>query len=108
MAQANAQQIQQYVNDRIRVRSEQVRALLNAMKDDKNAIDDIYSGVTGSQSGWVDSRTDGPPSLASANDVLNYNAFITQAIALLDGTSTDGANFAALKTTLLKMCVRPA
>ena len=99
MAEANAEQIQQYVNERVRVRAEQVRALLLGLQDDKAAIDDVYAGLTGSQSGWTDARPDGPPRLAAASDVLAYNTFATDLIADIEAN----ANL----STILALCVRP-
>jgi hypothetical protein len=109
MAQATATQIQQYCNERVRVRAEQIRALINALKDDKIAIDDVYAGLVGSQSGWTDSRTDGPPHLADANTILTYNTFTSALLAVLEGTSSAGdiSNLPGAKTVVLTMCVRP-
>lgn len=98
MPQANDAQMQQYANERVRVRAEQLRAVLLAMKDDKAAIDDIYDRAANGAA-WNDSRTDGPPSLLSSSDMLTYNSYITALIPNIE----DAANWAVI----LSACVRP-
>ena len=85
MAATNIQ-VQQYVNERVRVRAEQLRAVYLAMQDDKAAIDDVYANLSGTPD-WTDNRTDGPPALLEPSDVLAYNAFLTAAIAFFEGDS---------------------
>lgn len=101
MARATDQQVQQYVNERLRVRAEQLRSLLNSLLDDKAAIDDVYehcSGANNVAATWADNRSDGPPHLLGPNDVLAYNAFITALIPNI----RDAADYAAVA----KACVR--
>jgi len=98
---ASDQQVQQFVNERVRVRAEQLRAVLLAMKDDKAAIDDVYDALDPPQNAtWTDQRSDGPPYLLTPADVLAYNAFITAAIAFIEGH----ADWAVVQ----QGCVRPA
>lgn len=99
MAVATDQQVQQFVNERIRVRAEQCRALLTSMLDDKAAIDDVYAACAQANPTWTDNRTDGPPHLLGPQDVLAYNSFITALIPNI----RDAADYAAVK----KACVRP-
>jgi hypothetical protein len=101
MAQASDLQVQQYANERIRVRAEQVRALLNAITDDKNAIGDVYErcNVQGGGTPWSDDRTDGPPKLLDQDDVLAFNTFISDLIAHIEADQQWPAVRAA--------CVRP-
>ena len=73
---ATNQQIQQWANERTRVRAEQIRALLLAMEDDRAAFDDVYAGLTQQGADWTDQRTDGPPNLLTRNDMLGMNSFI--------------------------------
>lgn len=80
MAKATDDQIQRYVNERVRKRSEQIRALLLAMEDDKSAIADVYEALTDAPT-WTDSRQDGPPHILTKDDVLAWNAFITDIIS---------------------------
>lgn len=96
---ANDQQVQQYVNERIRVRAEQCRALLNSLVDDKAAIDEVYAACAAQNPTWTDQRTDGPPALLTPNDVLAYNSFITALIPNI----RDAADYPAVA----KACVRP-
>lgn len=58
MAATDAQ-MQAYCDQRIRVRAEQVRALVNSMRDDKAAIDAAYDRAANGAA-WTDARTDGP------------------------------------------------
>jgi hypothetical protein len=108
MAQANDAQMQQFVNERVRVRAEQFRTLVNACRDDKAAMDDVYDRAVNGAA-WNDNRTDGPPSLANSQDVLTFNAFIDLFLKCIDGTATAqnvidlGANWESFQT----MCVRP-
>lgn len=99
MPLATNQQVQQYVNERIRVRAEQCRALLNALLDDKSAIDDVYANCNSGSSTWTDTRTDGPPHILAPADVLSYNAFITALIPNI----RDAADYPAI----VKACVHP-
>lgn len=102
MPRASDNQVQNYVDQRIRVRAEEIRALLNALVDDKMAMDDIYEHVNGANaiaSTWADGRTDGPPTLATKEDVLEYNALISALIPHI----RDAANWPAV----LSLCVHP-
>lgn len=108
MAEATDQQMQTYSDERIRPRAEQVRALFNAIEDDKVAIDDCYARAVGSGD-WDDNRTDGPPELADESDILTYNTIISVLIKLRDGTATsqEVSDFAAAWSDFQSMCVRP-
>jgi hypothetical protein len=91
--------MQDYCDQRIRVRAEQLRALLAAMQDDKAAIDDVYARAVDANSPWADARTDGPPHLLDRTDVLSYNTFITNLIAAIQNDPQ--------WPVLRKACVRP-
>lgn len=104
-------QVQQYANERIRVRAEQFRALINSCRDDLAAITDVYARANGGDP-WADARTDGPPKLLESTDVLVFNAFITQFLNCIDNTPDAGsdntlfvlhANLAPFQAA----CVRP-
>lgn len=56
-------QVQNYSDSRVRPRAEEIRALYLACKDDKAAIDDVYTALTEQSPTWSDNRTDGPPHL---------------------------------------------
>lgn len=112
---ATDEQMQVYCDARIRVRAEAARSLLNAIRDDRAAIDDVYARAV-SNSGWADARVDGPPHLlqsgdgVSPDDVLNYNAFATALAAIIDGTGSDASNAATLRAcwaVFQRACVRP-
>lgn len=109
-------QVQTYCDQRIRVRAEQARTLVAALRDDRAAIDDVYARAASAEA-WADARTDGPPHLlqagnsASPDDVLNYNAFASALVAILDGTGSDVDNAAAVRScwaVFQRACVRPA
>ena len=79
--------MQTFANERIRPRAEQVRALINALNDDKAAIDDAYDRAVNGAA-WSDNRTDGPPKLLKSSDIPNFNTFITMLLRCLAGTAT--------------------
>ena len=114
MAEATDAQMQAFANERIRVRAEQVRALKNALADDKAAIDDCYARAIGT-SRWNDNRSDGPPHLlqsgngATPDDLLSFNSFADLFAKFLAGgfSSLNEANSAAaLWGVLNRACVR--
>ena len=108
MAVATDQQVQTYANERIRVRAEQFRALVNACRDDKLALEDVYAACVQQNPTWTDNRTDGPPVLLTPQDVLTYNTILFMMLALVDGTLTNEnkAEFAANWATFQQACVR--
>lgn len=85
MAAATNQTFQRFMDERVRVRAEQVRALVLAMEDDKRLIDDVYEAASAQSPTWTDQRTDGPPHLLTTDDLLAYNTFISNAITNLKG-----------------------
>lgn len=118
MPEATDQQMQQYCDQRIRVRAEQSRSLVNALRDDKLAIEDPYSRAVGTGN-WDDNRTDGPPRLLDETAITTYNAIISNLIAVIDGTLVQpGDDLAAVEAKLNQIsanwpvfqaaCVRPA
>lgn len=96
---ATDQQVQTYVDQRVRVRSEQIRALLLSMQDDKNAINDVYAALTQPTPTWKDNRTDGVPHLLTPSDVLAWNTFISDALTSMNGD--------AQLPVVQSACVRP-
>lgn len=108
MAIATDQQVQTYVNERLRVRAEQFRSLVNACRDDKLAIEDVYAHCVQQDPTWEDNRTDGPPTLLSVQDVLVYNTILFMFLALVDGTLTDQnkGEFSVQWPVFQQACVR--
>lgn len=118
---ATDQQMQTFCDQRIRPRAEQLRAVYNAMTDDKASIADEFSRAANGPI-WNDARTDGPPHLlasgpgSSPDDLSNYNAFATALLNLINGTSVangstvaaDAATVHANWSVLMDACVRPA
>lgn len=109
MAIATDQQVQTYVDQRVRPRCEQLRALALSVDDDKATLDDIYAALTQETPTWSDTRTDAPPHLLLPSDVLAWNTFITGVQKLRDGTFadlTEANSFAAQWAVVLAACVR--
>lgn len=103
MAIATDLQVQNYVDQRIRPISEQIRNLVANMNDIKATIDDVYAALQPANNPtWTDTRDDGPPHLMSADDVLAINTIITD---LLDPTTGIAAN--AQYPIVEKACVNP-
>lgn len=95
------QQMQHYADERIRVRAEQFRALIVSCRDDKAAIDAVYERAANGAA-WADSRTDGPPKLLTSQDILVFNAFVSDFIAQVDSGAMHN-NLAVFQAA----CVRP-
>ena len=108
MAQATDEQMQAYADQRIRVRAEQCRALMNALADDQLAIPDIWDRAANG-SAWADNRTDGPPTLLESSDVLSFNIVSALLLKCVAGTAdtNDIASLAANWPTFQAACVRP-
>lgn len=100
MAAATDQQVQQFVNERFRPFAEKLRALYNAAKDNRAALDDVYAALTAESPTWADNRSDGPPHLLAPSDVLAWNSFMSDFVAFVEGN--------AQTPIVLKACVRPA
>lgn len=110
MAVATDQQVQTYVNERLRVRAEQFRSLLASCVDDKASINDIYDACEPvNEATWSDQRADGPPRLLTAQDVLVFDTIIALFPKLIAGTITsqEVTDFAANWATFQSACVRP-
>lgn len=76
MANATDQQIQNFVDTRVRPQAEAARALALAFDDTIASIGDIYAALNVQSPTWADSRTDGPPHLLLPTDVLAFNTFM--------------------------------
>jgi hypothetical protein len=98
MAAASNEQVQQFVNERVRVRCEQLRHVYLACKDDQAQIDDVYANLTTSPT-WTDARDDAPPHLMTSNDVLAYNAFMVAFVTFIEGNGE--------WPVIMDGCVRP-
>lgn len=115
MPEATNVQMQTFADTRVRVFAEQFRALIAAARDHKSSIDDVYARAVGG-SRWNDARTDGPPHLlqsgnsASPDDMLTFNAVVSDIIDIIDNVGDQAAKCADLRTTwaiLVDACVRP-
>ena len=94
---ATNQQVQIYVDARIRPLCEMIRSLELACADAIATIDDVYQNLANSPT-WQDGRTDGPPHLLQPSDVLAMNTMIHD---LLTAIQSD-AQYAIMR----KACVR--
>lgn len=96
MPEATDLQMQNYMNQRVRVHAESFRSIYLAVKDDKAAMQDEYDRAIGTNR-WNDANDGGPPHLlqsgnsASPDDLLNFNQFITAFITIIDGTGESDA-----------------
>lgn len=107
MPKATDEQVQRFVNERLRPWAERVRALYLEAKDHKAAIDDVYVAMTENPT-WSDNRTDGPPHLMAVSDVLAMNTALTAFIAVVEGGDPGVMDdFAAQYPVVLDACVRP-
>lgn len=95
---ASDQQVQSFVDTRIRVRAEAIRALEVAMSDDIASIDDVYNALANNPT-WEDNRTDGPPHLMTPSDVLAINSFLHD----IRDAIVNNAQYPIVQ----KACVRP-
>lgn len=98
MANATDQQVQNYVNERVRPHAEVARNLALAYDDDIASIDDVYNALNVQSPTWVDNRTDGPPHLLTPSDVLAINSFMHD---IRDAIKNHGQY-----AIVLKACVR--
>jgi hypothetical protein len=113
MAEATNQQVQQWADQRTRVRAEQIRALLLAMESDNSTIGDVYENLTTSPN-WTDGRTDGPPHLLEPTDLLAVNTVCQQLAKILRGGpfANDAERISAVNDVgnqlaiVLEACVR--
>lgn len=96
MPAADNNQIQRFVNQRVRVRCEQIRNLLLSCEEDKSLFDDIYAALTNNPT-WSDNNIEAPH-LMTKDDVLAWNTFISNLIAAQRGD--------AQLPIILKGCVR--
>ena len=113
MPAASNAQVQAFVNERVRPRCEQIRALLLAMEADRASADDVYENVNDAGSTWVDVNTSNPPHLLVRTDVLAWNTFLAGLVEIIRGTSANDAariaavnNVAAQLPIILRGCVR--
>lgn len=95
---ATNEQVQAFVDSRIRPIAERIRAVVLEVEDVKAAIDDVYANLSNSPT-WTDDREDAPPYLLTPSNVLSINTVIT---ALLEQVRDHGEY-----PVLLKACVNP-
>lgn len=91
-------QVQQFVDERLRPRAEQVRAFLALVSDDVSAIDGVNSALSAESPTWSDSRQDVPVRV-TPEDVLAFKEFLADVKAAV----ANNAHY----PSVLKFCVRP-
>lgn len=84
---ATNQQVQNFVDQQVRPSCEAIRDLVFALQSALAQIGDVYAAVTEQSPTWTDTRTDGPPHLATPGDVVNWNGFATRLVAAATGDS---------------------
>ncbi len=100
MAAATDAQVQQWANERARVRAEQIRALKMALESDTGtSYESVFQALNIAEPTWADNRADGPPNLLTPNDLLSINAFCANLLAWIEANG----DYAAIQ----KACVRP-
>lgn len=107
MAAATDPQMQSFADQRIRVRAEEARHLIAALRDDRAAIDSVYERAVGAA--WTDLRPDGPPKLLANQDFLVFNSVAALLLKCIDGTATlqEVADLHANWAVFQAACVRP-
>ena len=108
MAAADNVQMQAYADQRVRVRAQQWRNFVQALRDDKATIDSVYERAV-SANAWTDTRADGPPKKLANQDMLSFNSFATLLLKLVDSglTAQEVTDFRAQLAPLLTACVNP-
>lgn len=81
---ATNEQVQQYVNERIRPIAENLRDALIRCQDELITIEDIYQNLSNNPT-WTDERPDAPPHLLTPSDVLGIHAFVFDFVAFATG-----------------------
>lgn len=108
MAAANDAQMQQFANERLRPRAEQLRALFAAAADDVAAIPDVFDRAANGDP-WADARASAPAHLLTSQDILVHNAVGVLLLKCIDGTATlqDVSDLHANWPVFQAACVRP-
>jgi hypothetical protein len=73
---ATDEQVQKFVDERIRPHAELARQLAVLFDDDIALIDDVYNALNVGSPTWSDGRTDAPPHLLTPADILSINTFL--------------------------------
>lgn len=110
MPEATNEQVQAFVNERVRPLSELVRKTMIMATDFKDSFGDIKLNVNNPATTWADNRTDGPPFLLTPSDIMECSRFVDDLLTFKDGTFADltAANRGGLKwPKMLQACVRP-
>lgn len=92
---ATNQQVQAFCDNRVRPRCTDVVGLVQRSQNDLANIGDVYANLTSSPT-WTDGRSDGVPHLATPADILAWNTFVTNLVAIITGATTDAAAALAL------------
>jgi hypothetical protein len=84
---ATNQQVQNTSDVEIRPLCDTIVELHIAVTAFLAAFGDVYANLTASNPSttWTDSRGDGPPHLATPNDLLAFNTFATNLKAMIEG-----------------------
>jgi hypothetical protein len=86
MPAATDEQVQNWSDQRTRVRAEQIRALFIAITADIAQIADVYTACTQQSPTWEDARVDGPPHLLSPSDLLAINTLVNDIKTAIDNS----------------------
>jgi hypothetical protein len=83
---ASNNQIQAFVDARVRPHCELLRSVCNTLADDIAAIGDVYANLTGTPT-WVDTNVNNLPHTLTVADVLAWNALINAVYTAIHGNS---------------------
>jgi len=103
---ATNEQVQQFVNDRVRAWCEKARALLLLADDHRAAMDDVYVNLSGSPD-WIDAHDGHPPHLRLPPTCWRSNTAMERyrSSATARPWRRTWADFAAQWPIVLKLCV---
>jgi len=88
---ATNDQVQAFADTEVRPISEMIRAVNVRSQDAQARIDDVFANLVDSST-WGDQRTDNPPHLLTPNDVLAWNAFVANLVAIFNNATTGSLN----------------
>lgn len=107
---ATDQQVQNFVNERVRPGCEQFVALLRNIQLTLAQMGDIAENLNAvnPSTTWVDIRPDGPPHLATVADIITMGAALQAFFRVINGVGTeaDSVTIATAIPTIQSLCVR--
>lgn len=114
MAAATNDQVQHFMDERVRVSCEEILLWILKRQNDAANLDDVYENLNNSPT-WTDGRTSGVPHLAVPQDFFAWNTFIQGLLAVVvNGATIPGrtaaetiADIHAQWATIQKLPIKP-